>query len=788
MVGIVFVLLLLPAARASTPAGIVWAASSVQRSSNLLSSLSPLVSTVFGPNVRANSDSTTYGQHEPSLAVSRVHTNTVVVTSKDYRVGNVKQMWIDSSTDGGATWPVGRQLQVPGIPGALNNQSDGVVMARDDGRIYVACLGVRAPAGDQGGVYITWTDDDGSSWHSPSVQANNPIDPYLDDKDWFAIDNNPASPFYHRMYMMYAPNAATVNEQHSTDGGLTWTSRQQISGNNTEYAYPVVGSDGTVYNFMMYQWGANNNGIVQLTKSTDGGITWSSPQTVSQAMQAASPIRAGDQFRFFSIISAAIDPNTGALYAAWTDNRNFATDGTDVLYVKSTDGGTTWSTPARLSHDPTGIVRDHITPMITVGADSRLHAFWLDRRLDPANHLFDSWYSSSTDGGTTWDPDTRVSTQSQNMDVGFPPGSGNAAGDYWGLDTAQDSVYVAWNDSRSGNQDILVSKGLISSGGGGTNTPVATFTSTALSNTATPTVVASTSTATQSPSTTTPQSPSPTPTQPLPTATQPTSIPTSATPSSTSTVAQATATSLSTGVPSATLTSTATACLTHFADVSPAQPFYPYVQCLVCRGIVSGYACGGVGEPCVGLSSAPYFRPGSFISRGQISKIVSNSAGFNEDPGVQIYEDIPAGSPFYIYINRLSNHSVMSGYACGGAGEPCVAPANRPYFRPSANASRGQLAKVVSNAAGFNDVPTPVFAAESLFDLYSNRLGERNIVSGYACGDINPETGQSEPCDAQNRPYYRSPNRITRGQASKIVANSFFPECSPGPARSIPLR
>src|SRR5205823_8095346 len=93
--------------------------------------------------------------------------------------------------------------------------------------------------------------------------------------------------------------------------------------------------------------------------------------------------------------------------------------------------------------------------------DSKLHAFWLDRSLDPNHYLFDSWYSSSTDGGATWDPDTRVSTVSQDLNVGLPPGSGGAAGDYWGLDTALDTVYVAWNDTRNGNQDILVSKGLM---------------------------------------------------------------------------------------------------------------------------------------------------------------------------------------------------------------------------------------------------------------------------------------------------------------------------------------
>ena len=58
---------------------------------------------------------TTFGQHEPSLAVSRVNTNTVVVASKDYRNGNQKEVWIDVSNDGGVTWPANLQLQMPGI-------------------------------------------------------------------------------------------------------------------------------------------------------------------------------------------------------------------------------------------------------------------------------------------------------------------------------------------------------------------------------------------------------------------------------------------------------------------------------------------------------------------------------------------------------------------------------------------------------------------------------------------------------------------------------------------------
>ncbi len=432
---------------------------------------------VFGANVRANSDpiTSTFGQHEPSLAVSRVHTNTVVVAAKDYRDGNVKHVWIDVSTDGGTTWPVGRQLQIPGIPPTLNIQSDAVVMARDDGRIYVAALATN-DSQNLGGIFITWTDDDGATWRSPSVPVYFPENT-LDDKDWFAIDNNPASPYYHRMYMMYAPGAAYVVEQHSTDGGVSWSTRQTIGQSGTEYTYPVVGSDGTIYNFMMQNWGPSQTGTIQLTKSTNGGATWSPATTVTTAHQPATPIRPGDLFRFFAILSAAVDPNTGALYVAWTDNHPFTTSATDVVYVKSTDGGGSWGPMTRLSHDPIVMGLDHITPMLTVGADSTLHAFWLDRRLGNGpvnNRYFDSWYSSSTDGGATWDPDTRVSTVSQDLNVAFPPGSGNAAGDYWGLDTALDSVYVAWNDTRSGDQDILVTKGLLNHSAGGTPTPTGT--------------------------------------------------------------------------------------------------------------------------------------------------------------------------------------------------------------------------------------------------------------------------------------------------------------------------
>jgi hypothetical protein len=197
--------------------------------------------------------------------------------------------------------------------------------------------------------------------------------------------------------------------------------------------------------------------------------------------------------------------------------------------------------------------------------------------------------------------------------------------------------------------------------------------------------------------------------------------------------------------------------------------FYPYVRCLSCRGIINGYSTGcGTGNPC--------FRPNNNVTRGQLAKIISNSAGFNDPQSTQLFQDVPPGSTFFDYIGRLASRGYMSGYPCGGAGEPCVPPANLPYFRPNNNATRGQISKIDANAAGFSDTPSTQLFQDvppgSTYFTFTARLASRNIMSGYVCG------GSGEPCvPPDNRPYFRPNNNATRGQTSKIVANTFYPDC-----------
>jgi hypothetical protein len=195
-------------------------------------------------------------------------------------------------------------------------------------------------------------------------------------------------------------------------------------------------------------------------------------------------------------------------------------------------------------------------------------------------------------------------------------------------------------------------------------------------------------------------------------------------------------------------------------------------------GIVNGYPNGT-------------FRPNANVTRGQLSKIVANSAGFHDTPTGQQFQDVPPsgeGSTFYSYIYNLVSRGYINGYPCGtNPSEPCVPPGNLPYFRPNNPATRGQISKIVSNAAGYTDNPTgqqfqdvPPTGPGSTFYVYIYRLSHRNIIVGYPCGTV-----PQEPCvPPGNLPYFRPNNNATRGQMSKIDSLAFFPNCDI-PARPI---
>jgi hypothetical protein len=197
-------------------------------------------------------------------------------------------------------------------------------------------------------------------------------------------------------------------------------------------------------------------------------------------------------------------------------------------------------------------------------------------------------------------------------------------------------------------------------------------------------------------------------------------------------------------------------------DVDQFNPFYQYIQCLYCRGIISGY-------------SDNTFRWGNDVTRGQVAKIIANSAGFNDTITGQTFTDVDPANPFYVYIERLYRHGDISGYDTAAN-----CPSGVPCFRWELPVTRGQLAKIDANAAGYNETPTGQTFRDvppsQTFYQFIERLSLHGVISGYDCG------GPGEPCPGL---YYRPNANITRGQVSKVAAQTFFPNaCAPAPPPS----
>jgi hypothetical protein len=180
--------------------------------------------------------------------------------------------------------------------------------------------------------------------------------------------------------------------------------------------------------------------------------------------------------------------------------------------------------------------------------------------------------------------------------------------------------------------------------------------------------------------------------------------------------------------------------------------------------LVSGYTCG---------AGCAEFRPDADAIRGQLVKMVVLAAGFPlvVPPGAPHFADVAPGSVFYLFAEVAYDRGLIAGYNCGGPGEPCD-PLNRPYFRPNNSITRGQVAKILTVARGWPPVspPDPTFAdvpPTHPFYPFVETVAARNVAGGYPCG------GVGEPCDPQNRPYFRPYAYTTRAQLAKMLFQAY---------------
>lgn len=199
-----------------------------------------------------------------------------------------------------------------------------------------------------------------------------------------------------------------------------------------------------------------------------------------------------DTFNVFPFPVPAVNPSTnklGHLYVAYADRATNANDKADVFFVRSSDGGTNWTSPLRVNPDTT--TNDQWMPVLAVKPDgTQLFMAWYDRRNHTNNALLEVYGcfgTIATNGDVSLGNKFRISTVSFPMafagtraetepiyeepgfyDPVYPPGDTNLhwwypewplsystpptyqghVGEYSGVFAGEQKVCFAWTDYR----------------------------------------------------------------------------------------------------------------------------------------------------------------------------------------------------------------------------------------------------------------------------------------------------------------------------------------------------
>ena len=214
-------------------------------------------------------------------------------------------------------------------------------------------------------------------------------------------------------------NIVEIYYKRSEDGGSTWgeDTRLTLAGSYSES--PSIAVEGSVIHLVWYDY-RNATGSwdfeIYYKRSADGGLTWGPDTRLTN-----NPSYSG-----FPCVAVSGE----AVHVVWEDDR----DGNgEVYYKRSDDGGLNWGPDTQLTNEPA----DSWDPVVAVN-DSAVHIVWMDMR-DGSD--YEVYYKRSTDGGTSWDPDTRLT-------------NAPASSEYPTIAVSGAMIHVTWGDKRDMNFEI----------------------------------------------------------------------------------------------------------------------------------------------------------------------------------------------------------------------------------------------------------------------------------------------------------------------------------------------
>jgi hypothetical protein len=277
-------------------------------------------------------------------------------------------------------------------------------------------------------VVVSISSDGGLTWNPPVEVANANGDFF--DKDWLVCDNTSTSPFYGHCYVEWdiASNNDLVQMSTSSNGGSSWSAPQSTADNASGLGgQPLVQPNGTV----IVPFLSSASSISAFT-STNGGTNWGGSVTI--ASQTDHKVI---NLRTEPLPSAEMD-GTGKAYVVWQDCRfESGCQANDIVMSTSTDGAT-WSAVQRIPTDAVGSGFDHFIPGLAVdpstsGSSTHLALtfyYYPNANCSTSTCQLEAGFVSSVDAGSTWSTETILTPSAMNLTWLANTTSGYMVGDY----------------------------------------------------------------------------------------------------------------------------------------------------------------------------------------------------------------------------------------------------------------------------------------------------------------------------------------------------------------------
>jgi len=257
--------------------------------------------------------------------------------------------------------------------------------------------------------------------------------------------------FWNVQFSCCPPNDFT----RSTDGGASFDGPFALPTPSMKWGTLDVGPDGTLYlvgatldqSSHLITWSTNAQNPAQTPTFAPG-----TPITVNLGgtTTTGGPNPAGLMGQVWVATDHSGGATNGNVYMLGSVNPPGA-DPLDVMFVRSTDGGLTWSAPVRVNDDPVGTNAFQWFGTMSVAPTGRIDVVWNDTRNTGQTNLSELYYAFSIDAGATWSTNLPISPVFDSF-IGWP--NQNKIGDYYHLISDSVGANLAYAATFNGEQDV----------------------------------------------------------------------------------------------------------------------------------------------------------------------------------------------------------------------------------------------------------------------------------------------------------------------------------------------